>query len=170
MSMSTSMSYGYGFELTNMTKELFIKFIDNHASTILRLMTEPKNTEQSKFMKELLDCCRNIINETDKNNLKILDQRFHEIINPYEYTNEEYAIIANIMSQETQIEFNYEPGQESCDSPKAIMLGETLPWNYNVAELNLKSADALKDIMKPFAKELGIAEKDIDYLAIDYYG
>ena len=27
MSMSTSMSYGYGFELTNMTKELFIKLI-----------------------------------------------------------------------------------------------------------------------------------------------
>ena len=72
------------------------------------------------------------------------------------------------MSEETGIGFEYQPGQEDCDSGPTILLTSALPWMFNDVEkaLNLERANS---IMSAYMAELGIPGEPED-ISVEYFG
>lgn len=79
-----------------------------------------------------------------------------------------HAIIANIMNEETGIQFQYEPGQEDTDSSPAVLFAPMYPWHMNFTE-KLLSMPKLLEIIKPYMKELGV-EGEPDEIRVEYFG
>lgn len=78
------------------------------------------------------------------------------------------AVIANIMSRETGIEFAYCQPDANCDTPASIIFDEKYPWLLNETEKEL-TEEKLSNICKKYMDELGIAD-DPDFLELEYYG
>lgn len=78
------------------------------------------------------------------------------------------AVIANIMSRETGIEFAYCQPDENCDTPASVVFDEKYPWLLNETKKEL-TEEKLSNICKKYMDELGITD-DPDYLELEYYG
>lgn len=152
--MKTSVAYGYGF-YCDCSEEKLIDFIKNHKETFCK-----SNAEEELF-KEMFDRTKN---EYD-----------------LEYLFKDYgckstgvcgigAVIANIMSRETGIRFDYCEPDEACGTPASVMFGSGYPWQLTEAEKNL-TEEKLESMCRKYAEELGIdVTENIGYLALEYCG
>lgn len=78
------------------------------------------------------------------------------------------AVIANIMSRETGVRFDYCQPDGDCDTSAAVLYSESYPWQMNEVERDL-TAEKLTEICKTYMNELGI-DGEPDFLAQEYYG
>lgn len=150
MSCQTAIVYGFGFSI-DCDDATLIEFIKNHKDAFCG------NNAEKELYKEICD------NE---------DVDLYDILADYacENTGREgpYAVVSNIMSRETNIDFSYEPGDADCGSDPAILLPETMPWFLNETEKAL-TKESLTGIYEKYMNELGIKEKP-DYVKIEYFG
>lgn len=171
MSMKTSIAYGYGFPLTSLTTEHFVSFINKHQHTMVKIKNSDKINETCKTAVDKLSNFCYFSKAEEITNLEIDDiaNDFYAITDLYGEMGM-LSIIALIMSVETNIMFNYQPGDGECDSEPSIILPSGNPWQFNEKEKQLKSADDLDEIIKPYTRELHIPEEEIGELEVEYYG
>ena len=158
MSCSTSIIYGYGFSIEDLTPNAALSFIQNHAKTIIKQFpAKQADILMSLHKKQLHD-------------IKELDTFLENI----QFENHCYGqrgiggVICAIMIKETGIRFQYEPSQgETSEDTPTILLAETMPWNCNRKEKQL-TQKKLHHIMTPYYNELQLTT-NIDYLKIEYY-
>jgi len=137
MSMSTSISYGYGITVPAIKDKTIKEFIVNHKET----------AEKLPGGEEILD----YINATDESDLDFMVE-FSE----YECNGMQGfpGFIADIMSAETGISFEYLPSQDDDEGDEDyIMLVEGMPWNFNEKERNL-TKEEFNEIISRYTKEL----------------
>ena len=136
MSMQTDCIYGYGFAVYASDDELR-RFITSHRDTVKQI------TDGEKV-------------------LQYLDSHEGDSFNPkedlYDYETAAtgdmgfYGVIAEIMSNETGIVFEFRNSQED-DGNDYILFPESYPWHYNERESKL-TLDELKDICIKYITEL----------------
>lgn len=152
MSMSTSIIYGYGSELKK--SKNIRAFILNHGDTI-KIMSEKGNVLALSILKYF----------EDDNNV----EQIYELFEDYESHNCEYGlngIIADIISEETNIRVEYRNGQD--DGKEYIIFPETMPWWLNDIEKTL-TEESLNEIFERYFKELKIPCKYGD-IKLEYFG
>jgi hypothetical protein len=156
--MSTSIIYGYGFELGTIKPLVLIDFIKNHKNTFC------KSDEEIEMFENLTDTDNGIFAYT------YAEDYFEDYMYSCDCSGQEGlgAVISNIMYRETEIRFEYQKGQSDCGSEPSILLTECCPWGYNEIERNLTKDDLYK-ICKMYMDELEITD-DPDYLNIEYFG
>lgn len=159
MSSSTSMYYGYGFEVDQVTTKNIMDFIKNHQLT---LCIYPRECEM--FI-ALHDEDEGILSYDDPNEF-FEDWDYSCNVSGQEGLG---AVISNVISRETGVRVEFQKGQDDCGSVPTVLLLETSPWNYNEKEKNL-TLDSLIELLLPYAKELGIDKDDIGFVSIEYYG
>ena len=152
MSMRSSFVYGFGFNC-DCDEGKLIDFIKNHKETFT------KSEGEKKLYDELLDYTEN-------------EYDLEDFFKDYECENNgSYglgAIIANIMSRETGIRFDYCMPDDSCDTLASVVFGSGYPWQLNDIERNI-SEKALKDTCKKYMDEIGLIDEP-DYLELEYFG
>ena len=154
MSCKTSIAYGYGFDFGGLTVENFEKFVINHASTIKESLNESALA--------LLLCAEN-----DKDFTNTFDDLGDHVIECMTTGYESYlAIVSNIMSAETDITFQFEPGQDGGE--EHVMLRESMPWDFSEKEINLTN-EYLDQILNNYITELKLNSKP-QYVAVEYFG
>lgn len=151
MSMRTSIVHGYGFEMHG-DENVIANFVNKHAATIVK---RNKSLEIS-----LLNDCHyeNIDNIIDDYDDIECDVTGHQGL---------VAIIANIISEETGISFQYESGDDACGSSPTILFCEAYPWQMNEIEKQL-TEDKLENIINKYIDELGIITTK-GYMEVEYY-
>lgn len=152
--MYSSIVYGYGFELGNVTNKQIYKFMKNHKPTIEQL----NDNELSDFI-NAPDITADEIN--DMNNI------FVDFESEYPGDFGFYSIISSIMCIETGIGFGYFEGMDGCIGAQSICLPNSQPWQYNDTEKAL-TEDDLTSILTKYRDELGITSP-IEHLAIEYF-
>lgn len=80
------------------------------------------------------------------------------------------VIIAEVISNETNVRVQFEHGQEECEGEPSILFTECNPWYLNKTEKALNTTAEFDAILEPYIKELGLDISDIDNLKIEYYG
>lgn len=158
MSSSTSIYYGYGFEVDEVTTQSIMDFMKNHQLTL----SYPREIE---MFVALRDKDEGILSYDDPNEF-FEDWAYSCNVSGQEGLG---AVISNIISRETGIRIEFQKGQDDCGSVSTVLLLETSPWNYNEKEKNL-TLDSLMKLLFPYAKELGIDKDDIGFVSIEYYG
>lgn len=155
MSATESIVYGYGFELS-ISPVIFIKWIKKHKKAFCESATESTLFKQLTAMSEL----------------NIDDDILDEVLCHYECNsscNEGVgAVIANVMSRETGIRFDYQPGQEDCGGSPHILLAECMPWEFNEKEKAL-TQEKLDCILTLYMRELSLNGEPGE-VALEYYG
>ena len=150
MSMSTSIIYGFGF-ICPEDKDSVLPFIRKHIHSL-------PNAE--------------IIQHVIGDDHAISEDEWEGYFCSYECKSSGRegvgAVVSNIMSKETGIRFSYCSSDDCCDTKPAVLLEETMPWNFNEAEKNL-SQDELISICKKYMEELGVSD-DPEYLRQEYFG
>ena len=150
MSMQTNCVYGYGFIVYASDEELR-NFITKHEETVGKL----------ELGREILSYLEN--STPDSFNPK-------EDFFDYQQLNSSsqgfYGIIADVMSKETGITFEYLAGQE--DDDDAIAFCQTYPWNFNEKE-KILTEDDLEKICKEYIADLGGQLKP-DHIRMEYFG
>lgn len=154
MSATESIVYGYGFELS-ITPVIFIKWIKKHKTTFC------ESADENALFEQL------VLNESS-----IDDDVLSEVFCHY-YCNSSSnegvgAAISNIMSRETGIRFDYQPGQEDCGGSPHILMVESMPWELNEIEKSL-TQDKLDNIMISYMRELSLSGEP-GKVALEYYG
>lgn len=151
MSMHTDIVYGYGFCVYAADEQL-AAFIKNHAQAV----------------RECCDYGSDIVRlvETDVENIKEAELLLSLKCN-LSGSCGPYAVVANVISHETGLGIQFEPGGE--DDDYTIMLAFCAPWNYNGKEKELTS-EKLRDILTPYMRELGMKSSEPDYVQVEYYG
>lgn len=76
-----------------------------------------------------------------------------------------YAAIANAMTKETEIQFDYHGFNE--DGNGGIVFGQSMPWHFNEKEKNL-TKEKLDEIFKIYTDELGLDDSPCE-IEIEYY-
>ena len=147
MSMSSSFVYGYGFH-SDCDEIRLINFIKNHQKTFCE-------SDREKELYEALD-------EYE------LEDLFEDYSCDATGTEGVGAVIANIMSRETGIMFEYCQPDDDCDTPASVIFEATYPWLLNETEKNL-SIEKLSNIFTKYMNELGITDEP-DYLCLEYFG
>ena len=150
MGMQTDCVYGFGWEVA-VSDEKLEAFILNHRNT---LKENKKGMEVLAWIDD--------------------DATFTENIKEYWFDYESeisgesglYGIIADIMSRETGIRFDYRRPQD--DDGDVIMFQETYPWLMTDAEKNL-TIETLTEICVKYMRELG-DEHQPDYVRLEYFG
>lgn len=172
MSMSTSIVYGYGINLENgIDKHFLIEFLTapDHKDTILRRCNK-KEIDVLQAALKIQNTCNNPdlaeLMETYEETFFEALEAVQDSITGIEGT---YAIVANIMAEETDIRFEYQGGDDNCGSHPAILFSAAYPWRFNKIEREL-TEEKLDQIYTTYAIELGISLEEIDYLSIEYYG
>lgn len=152
MSMKSSFIYGYGFN-SDCDEEKLIDFIKEHKESFCKSDRE----------KELYN---DMLNYTET------EYDLEDFFENYSCDNNEMegigAVIANIMSRETDIRFAYCPPDGDCDTLASILFDEKYPWLFNKTEKEL-TEEKLSNICKKYMNELGIMDNP-DYLDLEYYG
>lgn len=157
MSMSTSIVYGFGFIVDDVTDYKLIDFIKNHKDVFCKLPTE----------KEMFN---EILNMPEKEiDMYGLDDYFEGYSCDGSGQEGRGAVISNIISRETGIRIQYEMGQSECDSYPSVLLTECMPWYLNAKEKTL-TKESLIEILLPYVEELGLCKDNIEELKIEYYG
>ena len=157
MSMSTSIVYGFGFVVDEITDEKLINFIKNHKDTFCKSPTEIATYDEILNMSE---------NEIDIYGLTNYFENYSCDCSGQEGCG---AVISNIISRETCIRVQYEMGQDNCFSYPSVLLAEGMPWHLNEKEKNL-TKESLTEILLPYVEELGLSRNNIEELKIEYYG
>lgn len=139
MSMNNYFIYGYGFHC-NCDDAKLIDFVKSHKNTFCKSETETKLYEK-------------MLQYTEKE--YDLEDFFKHY--PCDATSIEGAgaVIANIMSRETNIRFIYCQPDENCDTPESVIFEESYPWQLNDVEKAL-TEETLANICKTYMNELGI--------------
>ena len=143
--------YGYGFPVNNVTTDALRNFIKNHRTTIENNLTRD-NTE-------LLDAV---------DNNELIEDTFNNL--PCYLTGNEglRAIIANVIYAETNICFQYEPGDNNKPfSKESVVFTTAMPWELSDTEKNLNE-DALFEICKKYMSELNILDESLGLQEIIY--
>ena len=140
MSMSTTIVYGYGFPADTVLDRNLRQFILNHAETI--------RSNHEEYAAELIEFAATDFGET-------VEDAFCDITCEESQQEGALAIVSNTMSEETGIGFEYQPGQEDCDSVPTILLTSALPWLYSEREKSLTMQEA-DQIMASYMSELGV--------------
>ena len=159
MSSSTSMYYGFGFEVDNIKTLDLVTFMTNHKRTLCESIRE----------REMFDVLHNT--EDGIFSYNFAQDFFEEWDYECDVSGQSGlgAIISNVISRETGVRVEYQMGQSDCGSVPSVLLVETSPWNYNEKEKNL-TINSLTELLLPYVLELGLSKKDIDFLSIEYYG
>ena len=147
MSMVSSFIYGYGFHSDCDEKKLR-DFIKNHQKTFCE-------SDREKELYKALDKCD-------------LEDLFEDYSCDATGTEGVGAVIANIMSRETGIMFEYCLPYCDCGTPAFVVFEATYPWLLNETEKEL-TIEKLLNICKKYMDELGITG-DPDYLCLKYFG
>lgn len=141
MSCSTDVVYGYGFEVKNLDKDLFADFFKNHQNTL----------RKEDYYKKYCDAFEKL-SESDFE-MADLEKVFGSFACEPSGLNGLGAVVSSIMYLETDIRFEYQPGQ--ADEQPSVLFSETYPWNFNEVEREL-TEDAIREICKKYMTELGI--------------
>lgn len=157
MSMSTSIVYGFGFIVDEITDKKLIDFIKNHKNTFCKSPTEKEMFNEILNMIEL---------EIDMYGLTDYFESYSCDCSGQEGRG---AVISNIISRETGIRVQYEMGQDDCYSYPSVLFPEGMPWHLNEKEKNL-TKESLTEILLPYVEELGLSRNNIEELKIEYYG
>ena len=150
MSMQTECIYGIGFQI-KIEPEGLQKFLQNHRESLKRL----KNVES------VLEC------------LDLDEDNFEDALLGFEYwPNNGFgdsltAIIADIMSVETELPIAYYPPTED-DDHESILYEQAYPWEMNDKERNL-TKDELIVVFEKYAKELDSNIEVDDDIRLEYY-
>lgn len=152
MSMRSSFIYGYGFNC-DCDDGALVDFIKEHKNTFI------KSDEERKLYKKILNYTENEYDLEDFFENYECDSNGLEGIG---------AVIANIMSRETGIRFEYCMPDDNCGTLASIVFEPGYPWQFNKVEKDL-SEEKLKEICKKYMDELGIVDNP-DYLDLEYYG
>lgn len=151
MSMNSSFIYGYGFN-SDCDEEKLISFIKEHRETFC------DSAKKEELYNDILDY------ENSQYTLEDLFENYD-----YDTTGTEGlgAVIANIMSRETGINFIYCQPDETCNTLASVVFEESYPWLLNKTEKEL-TQEELSKICKIYMDELGISGEP-DTLALEYY-
>ena len=155
MSMQTDCIYGYGFQV-EVSDENLKDFIWNHKKTVETLNRGP----------EILGWIEERIvkgDPFDSMKEKFFDYESH-------YSNEEglYGLIADVMSEESGIRFEYHRPQDEDDIEDVILFPESYPWYLNEVEKQL-TQESFDEIIKKYIDDLG-GHMATDYLRLEYFG
>ncbi|MDD6990001.1 hypothetical protein [Ruminococcus sp.] len=157
MSMKSSIIYGYGFSIENVTEETLAQFILNHRNVF------SKDKEENG----VCDLAEQLLKK------QAGEYELLRYLSDYEDDNSGNsgfgAVISNIMSRETGILFQYESGQSDCNSKKHILFPECFSWQLNDKEKEL-TEESLREIMSKYAVELNLETSDVGYHSVEYYG
>ena len=153
MSKSATIVYGYGFPAESILDKNLRQFILTHAETI--------RSNHEEYAEELIRFAGTVFDET-------VEDAFCDITCEESQQEGALAIVSNTMSEETGIGFEYQPGQEDCDSAPTILLTSALPWSYNELEKSLTMQEA-NQIMASYMSELGVPGEPGD-ISVEYYG
>ena len=142
MSMSTSISYGYGVDMANTYIETtsLLRFFENHLPDEYAKMLEHEE-------------CPDFENSDDSTCRDFLIYYFEE--NDFadcSACNSCYGIIPYVMRKETDVGFEEVRG----DDEWAIIFPECLPWLLNDTEKSL-TKEKLDEILTKYFSELGIS-------------
>ena len=152
MSMRSSFVYGFGFNC-DCDEEKLIDFIKNHKEAFCKTDGEKEMYEEMLDYTEkeydLEDFFENY--ECDSNGLEGIG-----------------AVIANIMSRETGIRFDYCMPDGDCNTLASVVFETGYPWQLNETEKNL-TEEKLKEICKTYMDEIGLIDEP-DYLELEYFG
>jgi hypothetical protein len=155
--MTTSIIYGFGFNVDEISDERLIAFMIKHKDTFCK-----SDTENELFCE--------VVNLTDLDiDVYGIEDFFEEYACDVSGHEGKGSVISNVISRETGIRMEYQMAQSDCDGYPSVLLVEAYPWNYNEKERNL-TIDSLTELLLPYAKELGLRERDIDGLEVEYYG
>ncbi len=156
MSMNNYSVYGYGFifiynEELLINKDKLIAFIKKHKSTFCKSETETElyNDMQGLNEYDLKDLFENYC--CDNTGIVGIG-----------------AVISNIMTRETGINFGCYPEDLGCDTPAAIVFLQLFPWQFNEKEKNL-TKERLYNICEKYMDELGLEDKP-NWQSLEYYG
>lgn len=152
MSMRSSFVYGYGFEIS-CDEEKIVDFIKAHNNRFC------KSDGEEKIYSNILEYTEG---QDD------LEDFFEDYACESSGIEGIGAAISNIMYRETGIRFEYQRGDECCNSYPSIILREGCPWRYNEVEKSLTEKDIF-NICKKYMDELDL-DTEPNYLGIEYYG
>lgn len=152
--MYSSIVYGYGFAIEDVTNKQIYNFMKNHKTTIEQLDDE----ELSNFI--------NTPNITD-DEIDNMNNTFIDFASEYPSDSGFYSIISSVMCIETGINFGYFEGMDGCIGTQSICLPNAQPWQYNDTERAL-TEEELTNILTKYRDELGITSS-IEHLAIEYF-
>jgi len=152
MSMRSSFVYGFGFNC-DCDEGKLIDFIKNHKRAFC------KTEREKELYEEMLDYTKS-------------DYDLEDFFEDYTCENNGScgigAIIANVMSRETGVRFEYCMPDDDCDTLASIVFESGYPWQLNDIERNL-SEKTLTDICKKYMSEIGLIDEP-DYLELEYFG
>lgn len=158
MSMSNFTIYGFGFNCTGFdrdcNKRKLIDFIKNHKEAFC------KTDDEKELYKEMLDY-------TEKEKEYDVEDFFENYECDSNGLEGVGAVIANIMSRETGIRFDYCQPDEDCDTLASVVFVKSYPWLLNETEKEL-TEEKLSNICQKYMDELGITDIPDD-LNLEYY-
>lgn len=140
--MSVDCYYGFGFATDSIDEKKIIEFCKNHKDTL--------NNLDEELVEEI----------EDNDDFSFYD---YEVDADNGYSDNSAAnIVANIMSNETGIDFSVE---EDTDCIAYILFEAKEPWAYNEKEKALTSQKLL-EIYQKYAEELGF-NYSLEYLCVE---
>lgn len=151
MSMQTDVIYGYGVNThkLNVDEETLKNFLAKHGEGLLNDIL----ARQAAFETSFMTACKEYAADT----CSCAEESF-------------WSIVAEIMADETGIDFEYHEGSEY-DEEKALMIVEALPWNHS-DKTKASTQEDIDRIITEYLNELGIKPESyrIDYVRIEYFG
>ena len=150
MSMQTECIYGIGFQI-KIEPDQLQKFLQNHKESL----------NQLKDVESVIEC------------LDLDEDDFEDALLGFEYwPNNGFgdsltAIIADIMSVETELPIAYYPPAED-DDQESILYERAYSWEMNDKERNL-TKDELTTMFEKYAKELDSNIEVDDDISLEYY-
>ena len=155
MSCSTSIIYGYGFNISTLTANGFINFLTWHSESVIAILQKQVGykhlTEADLF-------------ETLKTTGP--EEFFSEIECEISGFTGWEAVISNVITHETDIRVEYQSGESHGD--ETIMFSEGMPWIYSNKE-KLLTQDYLEDLFSKYINDLHL-ECEPCYVVMEYFG
>lgn len=157
MSQRTDCVYGYGFKVYA-SDEALARFIKNHESSVRTL------EGGSKIIDFIDDCTAN------NKPLDALKEDFYDYESEATGESGLYGIIADVMSEETDICFEFHSALHIDDdeAEDTILVPMLMPWQFNSVEKEL-TEDRLEEICKKYMAELD-ERLVFEDLRLEYFG
>lgn len=158
---------GYGFSVEDLSPEKVLLFALKHKDAI-----KGRYEDLDKVL-DFYDFYSDKLNEkTDEEILKIISSDKEQYSVVLEETEDWCSgmpgygsIPATVISKETGVRVGY----EADDNQEVVIFYSCMPWDMNEKEMELKSQDDLKNIMKKYMMELDIPEKYFGYYNLVIY-
>lgn len=143
MSMSTSISYGYG-----LSKEDLYRIPDDNLAAFAK-----------KYVNK--DFWEDDIETMSDDDILAALECYEDTTSSEESP---YCVISNTLTEKTGIEFAY----ECTEYGEALMYYATYPWYMKDTEKDL-TPNKLQEIVQPYLNELGIPDAKLDYASVERY-